>query len=121
MNLRIYDGCSRRQDGGVVVSARWPDVGLLARLYLGIDTTSCQAERNNFSALSAVVSQLRTSLGTDKIETMMLLKLNSHLIPGLAKVLQDVAALKANCDVEAAASVAAQNAAAGKVISVDEA
>ena len=106
--------------GEVVVPARWPHVGLLARLYLGIDTTSCQAERN-FSALSAVVSQLRTSLGADKIEKMMLLKLNSHLIPGLAEVLQDVAALKANCDAEAAASVAAQNAAAGEIISVDRA
>ena len=83
-------------------------------------TTSCQAERKRF-ALSADVSQLRTSLGPDKIENMMLLKLNSHLIPGLAKILQHVAAVKANCDAGAAASVAAQNAAAGKVISVEEA
>ena len=49
---------------------------------------------------------------------MMLLKLNSHLIPGLAEVLQKVAALKANCDTEAAASVEAQNASAGEVIVV---
>ena len=35
----------------VVVSARWPRIGLLARLYAGIDTTTCQAEKN-FSALS---------------------------------------------------------------------
>ena len=69
-------------------------------------TTSCQAERK-CSALWADVTQLRTSLGPDKIENMMLLKLNSHLIPGLAEVLQDVAALKANCDTGAAASVAA--------------
>ena len=68
---------------------------------------------------SAVVSRLRTSRGPDKIENMMLLKLNPHLIPRLAEVLQDIAALKANRDAEAAASVAAQNAAVGEVISVE--
>ena len=37
--------------GTVVVPARWPHVGLLVRLYAGIDTTTtCQAKRN-FSAL----------------------------------------------------------------------
>ena len=49
----------------------------------------------------------------------MLLELNSRLIPRLAKVLQHVDALKANCDAEAAASVAAPNAAAGEAISVE--
>ena len=49
---------------------------------------------------------------------MMLLKLNSHLIPGLAEVLKEVAALKANCDAETAASVEAQNATAAEVIFV---
>ena len=35
--------------GKVVVPARWPHIGLLARLYASIDATtisSCQAERN---------------------------------------------------------------------------
>ena len=41
--------------GKVIVSAHWPHIGLLARLYAGIDTTSCQAERN-FSALKQVFS-----------------------------------------------------------------
>ena len=36
--------------GETIVPAHWPHVGLLARLYPGIDTTSCQAEAN-FSAL----------------------------------------------------------------------
>ena len=75
----------------------------------------------NFSALSAVVSQLCTSLRPDRIDNIMLLKLISHSIPGLAEVFQDVAVLKANCDAEAAASVAAQNAAAVEVISVEKA
>ena len=45
--------------GKVVVPARWPHIGLLARLYAGIDTTtSCQAERN-FSALKQVLIDMR--------------------------------------------------------------
>ena len=49
---------------------------------------------------------------------MMLLKLNSQLIRGLAEVLKEVAALEANCDAETAASVEAHNATAGEVIVV---
>ena len=48
--------------GKVVVSARSRHIGLLARLYAGIDTTTttscCQAERN-FSALKQVLSDMR--------------------------------------------------------------
>ena len=106
--------------GKMVVPARWPHAGLLARPYLGIHSTSCQPERD-VSALSAVVIQLRTSLWPDKKDSMTLLKLISHLIPGLAEVLQDVAALKANCDAEAAESDAAQNAATCEVFHVEEA
>ena len=47
--------------GKVVVPARWPHIGFLARLYAGIDTTSFQAERN-FSALKQVLSD--THAGT---------------------------------------------------------
>ena len=68
--VQAMDGVDAKT-GKMVVPARWPHVGLLARLYLGIDT-SCQTERN-LSALSAVVGQLRTSLRLDKIENMMLL------------------------------------------------
>ena len=62
--------------------------------HLGIDATSCQAERN-FSALSALLGDLQSNLGRrSKVEMMMLLKLNQQLIPGLADVLQQVADLK---------------------------
>ena len=61
--------------------------------HLGIDATSCQAERN-FSALSALLGDLQSNLGRRKVEMMMLLKLNQQLIPGLADVLQQVADLK---------------------------
>ena len=42
---RSVDGIN--PSGKVLVPARWPHIGLLARLYAGVDTTtSCQAERN---------------------------------------------------------------------------
>ncbi|CAN0159841.1 unnamed protein product, partial [Pylaiella littoralis] len=52
-NERGVDGVD--QAGNVVAPARWPHLSLLARLYAGVDTTSCQAERN-FSALKQVLS-----------------------------------------------------------------
>ena len=84
--------------GNIITPARLPHIGLLARLHLGIDATSCQAERN-FSALSALLGDLQSNLGRRKVEMMRLLKLNQQLIPGLADVLQQVADLKdaTNC------------------------
>ncbi|CAM9608743.1 unnamed protein product [Pylaiella littoralis] len=55
-NARGIDGVDA--EGNVVVPAPWPHVGLLARLCAGVDTTSCQAERN-FSALKKVLSDMR--------------------------------------------------------------
>ena len=64
--------------GKVVVPARWPHIGLLARLYAGIDNTNCQAERN-FSALKQVLSDMRAGTLTDKTKKMLLLlRLNNR-------------------------------------------
>ena len=79
--------------GKVVAPARWLHIGLLARLYAGIDTTSCQADRN-FSALKQVLSVMRAGTLAHKTEKMMLLTLNKHLIPGFARVEQELEALK---------------------------
>ena len=46
---RAVDGLDA--SGKVVAPARWPHVDLVARVFAGIDTTSCQAERN-FSPLN---------------------------------------------------------------------
>ena len=81
------------KSGNVVVPARWPHVGLVARLYLGVDATSCQAERN-FSALKLIVSDLRAKSSPGKVEKTIFLRLNKHLIPGLGKVLGDLDVLK---------------------------
>ena len=44
-----------------------PYLALLARLYHGVEATSCQVERN-FSSLSFLISTLRTSMGPFKVE-----------------------------------------------------
>jgi len=53
-----------------------------------------------------------------KIEQMLLLRLNRSLIPGFAKVEQELAALKAKHDEIAKASVAAQQAREGETVTL---
>ena len=88
---RAVDGLDA--SGKVVAPARWPHVGLVARMFAGIDTTSCQAERN-FSSLKLVVSDFRASLGAEEIEKILFLRLNRHLIPGLGKAVRELESLK---------------------------
>ena len=95
----------------------WPHIGLLARLYAGIDTTSFQAERN-FSALKQVLSDMHAGTLAHKTEKMLLLRRNRHLIPGFARVEQELEAIKVKWDAQEAASVAAQNARAGAVVNL---
>lgn len=51
----------------------------VARLYAGVEGTSCQAECN-FSALSLPVTNERTSMWTFKVEQMMSLRMNQYFI-----------------------------------------
>lgn len=108
--LRAVDGLDK--SGNVLIPARWPHVGLVARVYLGIDATSCQAERN-FSALKLVVSDLRASTSPAKVEKIVFLRLNGHLIPGLDMVLKEWDALKDERKSNKEAAADAKNAAAG--------
>ena len=103
--------------GKVVEPARWSDIGLFARLYAGVDTTSCQAERN-FSALQQVLSDMRAGTLAHKTEKMLLLRLNRHLISEFARVEQELEALKVKRDAQEAPSVAAHNARAGTVVNL---
>ena len=50
-------------------------LALLARLYHGVQATSCQAKRN-FFALSLLIGTLRASMSPCKEKEMMFLKLN---------------------------------------------
>ena len=61
------------------VSCRMPYLAFIARLYHGIEATSCQAERN-FSALAHLIGDLRSSMLASKVERMMFIRLNRYLI-----------------------------------------
>ena len=79
---RAVDGLDR--SGNVVVPARWPHVGLVARLHLGVDATSCQAE-SNFSAFKLIVKNLRGKSSACKVEKTTSLSSTSDLSPGYAR------------------------------------
>ena len=110
---RVTDGLNK--SGNVVLPARWPHVGLVARLYAGVDATSCQAERN-FSALKLTASDLRANMSPAKVEKTLFLRLNRHLIPGLGQILRGLDALGDERKSNTEAAVAAKNAAAGPAV-----
>ena len=57
--------------GEVIEEAALPHLALLARLYHGVEATSCQAERT-FSALALLIGIMRSSMGAFKVEQMTL-------------------------------------------------
>ena len=70
--------------GEVIEEAAIPHLALLARLYHGVEATSCQAERN-FSALALLIGNMRSSMGAFKVEQMMMfLRLNQRCFPEIA-------------------------------------
>ena len=87
----------RRSKGGTCaetgeVEAGLPFLALIARLYNGIESTSCQAERN-FSALCFLIGSLRNSISPGKVKRLIFLWLNRLFIPEI-KALHD--AIEAN-------------------------
>jgi len=65
--------------GKVTSPAEMPYLAFLARLYHGVEATSCQAERN-FSALAHLIGQLRSNMLASKVERMMFVRLNRHMV-----------------------------------------
>ena len=75
------------------VEAGLPYLALIAWLYHGIESTSCQAERN-FSAVSFLIGSLRSSISPGKLEPLVIfLRLKKLFIPEV-KTLHD--AIEAN-------------------------
>ncbi|CAN0199295.1 unnamed protein product [Ascophyllum nodosum] len=64
--------------GEVIEEVAMPHLALLARLYHGVEATSCQAERN-FFALALLIGNMRSSMGAFKVEQMMFLRLNQSV------------------------------------------
>ena len=61
---------------------------------------------------------MRAGTLAHKTEKMLLLRLNRHFFPGLGRVEQELEVLNVQRDAQEAASVAAQNARAGKVVNL---
>ena len=73
-----------QDDGFAVGEGGWRLLPIIASVILAVDATSCQAERN-FSSLALTFTELRASLDPETIEMLMFLKLNSDLIPEVAR------------------------------------
>ena len=76
--------------------AEMPYLAFIARLYHGIEATSCQAERI-FPALAHLIGDLRSSMLASKAERMVFIRLNRHLIDEVRKL--DAAAAQARARV----------------------
>ena len=70
--------------GELVAPPDLPHLALVARLYRGVEATSCQAERN-FASLSFLIGTLRASMSPFKMEQKMFLKLNQGCLPEVQK------------------------------------
>ena len=96
-----------------------PHLALLARLYHGVEATSCQAERN-FSALALVIGNIRSSMGAFKVEQkMMFLRLNQRCVPEIVaynRVIDRQQARRNQCRED---TDKAQNEGAGDLIEID--
>ena len=91
----------------VTSPAKMPYLAFIARLYHGIEATSCQAERL-FSALAHLIGDLRSRMLASKVEGMVFIRLNRHLITEVRELDAAVAQARAGAAKSAQKSVAAQ-------------
>lgn len=115
-----HDAGSPRKDphGNVIAAAQFPILATVARVYLWVDSTSCQSERE-FSGLGFVHSNLRRSTTPDRVEKLMFLRTNPSLIPEI-KQLELLLARISDAQREGKAqAVAAQTRGAGKEVVVE--
>ncbi|CAB1103007.1 unnamed protein product [Ectocarpus sp. CCAP 1310/34] len=101
--------------GKVTSPAEMPYLAFIARLYLGIEATSCQAERN-FSALAHLIGQLRCNMLPSKVERMMFIRLNRHLVAEVRELDAAVVKAKAAKTKVAQSSMAAQEERANQTV-----
>ena len=84
-----------------------PYLAFIARLYHEIEATSCQAERI-FSALAHLIGDLCSSMLASKVERMVFIRLNRHLIDEVRELDAAVVQARARIAKSAQKSVAAQ-------------
>ena len=102
----------------IIEEAAMPHLALLARLYHGVEATSCQAERNN-STLALLIGNMRSSMGAFKVEQMMFLRLNQRCIPEIAAYNRVIDRQKARRNQCREDTDEAQNEGAGDLIEID--
>lgn len=114
------DAGSPRLDahGNVVSAAQFPILSMLARVYLCIDSTSCQSERD-FSGLGFVYNNFRQAMMPDRVEMVMFLRSNPHIIPEVMKLDNELGKLLAAQSVGKAKAASVQAACAGKQVVVE--
>ena len=78
--------------GSVIEGPRFPLLSALARVYLSVNSTSCQSERD-FSILSTNLTKLRCQMSPDRVSKIMYVRLNAgrvkevkYINAGLAKI-----------------------------------
>ena len=91
----------------VTSPAEMPYLVFIVRLYHEIEATSCQAERN-FSALAHLIGYLRSRMLASKVERLVFIRLNRHLIGEVRELDAAVTQARARVAKSAQISVAAQ-------------
>ena len=90
-------------------------LAFVARLYHGIEATSCQAERN-FSALAHLIGDLRSAMLAYTVERVMFIRLNRHLVDEVRELDAAVEQARARVPKSAHKSMAAQEERSNKSI-----
>ena len=94
-----------------------PYLAFLARLYHGVEATSCQAERN-FLALANFIGDLRSNILASKGVRMMFIRLNKHMVDEVRDLDAAKAKAKARVAKSAKQSVTAYQERANMVVDV---
>ena len=94
-----------------------PYLAFVARLYHGVEATSCQAERN-FSALANLIGDLRSNMLASKVERMMFIRLNKHMVDEVRDLDATKAKARARVAKSAKQSTTAQQERANMVVDV---
>ena len=67
-----------KTDGGAMLST-FPNVAIALRIYLTFPINNCQGERS-FSTLTRVKNHLQSTMGQDRLATLILLCIESELV-----------------------------------------
>ena len=116
--LRKSEPTLAQGTGDLVAPPDLPHLALVARLYHGVEATSCQAEPN-FSSLSFLIGTLRASMSPFQVEQMMFLKLNQGCLPEVQKYNAVIAAQQERRSQCLQDMQSAQEAAAGETVDVE--